>query len=293
MGVVEELRQIPDIRLTENEDMSQKTSLGVGGKAKYYAQPKSVMALMQGIKIAKSNGVKTKIIGNGTNLLISDDGFNGLIVCTKELNRVLLDKGEIIALCGTPLKRLVTFTSGCGRTGVEGLSDIPATVGGAICRNAGAFGYTISDYISEVTSVKDGEVFRRNKNQCGFSYRKSAFLSGEEVVLSAKFRFPKKKEGIKIDFSERRRNSQPTGRTCGSVFVNPVGEYAGKLIEEAGLKGLTIGGATVSDKHANFIVTEKGATAEDVYGLIKTIKSTVYDKFGINLSEEVEYIGDF
>lgn len=293
MGIVEELKTIPDIHFKENEDMSLKTSLKVGGKAKYFVEPESVRGLAEAVKIAKTKGVEYKIVGNGTNLLISDKGFNGLVACTKNLNRVLLDKGEIIALCGTPLSRLVRFTQGSGRVGAEGLADIPATVGGAICRNAGAFGYAVSDYITEVTSVKDGEVIRRKKGECRFSYRKSIFLGNGEFIASAKFHFPKRRDAVKTDFKEQRRKMQPLGRTCGSVFVNPPDVYAGKLIEDAGLKGLTIGGATVSDKHANFIVTTDGATANDVYGLINEIKKEVFAKFGVKLAEEVEYVGEF
>lgn len=293
MGIVEKWKAIPDIHFKENEDMSLKTSLKVGGKARYFVEPESVRGLAEAVRIAKTAGIEYKIVGNGTNLLISDKGYDGLVACTKNLNRVLLDKGEIIALCGTPINRLVKFTQGCGRVGAEGLADIPATVGGAIARNAGAFGYSISDYITEVTSVADGEVIRRKKGECRFSYRKSVFLNSGEFIASAKFHFPKRRESVKTDFKEQRRKTQPLGRTCGSVFINPPNFYAGKLIEDAGLKGLTVGGATVSDKHANFIVTTDGATATDVYGLINEIKKEVFAKFGVKLAEEVEYVGEF
>ena len=293
MGIVEKLKTLPDIHFKQNEDMSLKTSLKVGGKAKYFVEPESVWTFVESVKAAKEYGINYKIVGNGTNLLISDKGYDGLILRTKYLDRVLLDKGEIIALCGVTLNRLVTFSLGCGRVGAEGLVGIPATIGGAICRNAGAFGYTVSDHLSEVTSVKGGEIIRRRKGECRFSYRKSIFLNGDEIIVSAKFHFPKRRESVKTDFTEKRRKTQPLGRTCGSVFVNPPNVYAGKLIEDAGLKGLTVGGATVSDMHANFIVTRDGATAEDVYGLINTVKKEVFKKFGVKLAEEVEYVGEF
>ena len=293
MGIVDFLRQIPDIHFKENENMADRTSLKVGGAARYFVCPESVYALCRSIDAAKDSGVKYKIIGNGTNLLVSDKGFDGLIVCTKNLNGVLLDRGEIIALCGTPLKKFTDFVRGTGRTGAEGLAGIPATVGGAICQNAGAFGFAISDRISEVTSIKDGLTVRRKKSDCRFGYRDSVFKMNGEFIVSAKFKFNKRKTPITEDYAELRKNSQPSGRTCGSVFLNPKGDFAGRLIERAGLKGFKIGGAAVSDKHANFIVTETGATARDVYELVGKIKKDVYAKFNVTLKEEVEYLGEF
>lgn len=295
MGIVEIFRQIPDIHFTEKENMAEKTSLKVGGKARYFATPESVFAFSLCLKAARENGIKYKIIGNGTNLLVSDKGFDGLILCTKNLDRLLLDKGEIIALAGTPLKRFCDFTSGVGRTGAEGLAGIPATVGGAICQNAGAFGVSISDHIREITALRDGETVRYTKSECGFGYRTSVFRENGEFIVSAKFGFNKRKEkaASAVDYAERRRQSQPSGRTCGSVFVNPPNDYAARLIERAGLKGCTVGGASVSVKHANFIMTTDGATANDVSRLIKKIKSEVYADSGVLLKEEVEYLGDF
>lgn len=295
MGIVELLRQIPDIHFKENENMSLKTSLGVGGNARYYVQPESVNGLIKCALAAKSCGVDFKTIGNGTNLLVSDKGYDGLIACTKNLNGLLLDKGEIIALCGTPLARFVNFVAGSGRTGAEGLAGIPATIGGAICQNAGAFGFTVSDYLREVTLLRQGEIVRLKKSQCGFGYRKSVFLGSGDTVISAKFRFPRRraKREAGADYGEMRKKSQPTGRTCGSVFKNPHGDHAGRLIEEAGLKGFRVNGAVVSRVHANFIVAENGATASDVFALIGEIKRRVYFKHGVRLTEELEYLGEF
>lgn len=293
MGIVESLRQIPDINFTENVNLGYRTSFGVGGRAKYYVMPESVYSVVQCVKTAINAGVNYKIIGNGTNILVSDRGYDGLVICTKSLNSVFLDKGEIIALCGTPLNRFVSYVSGCGRTGAEGLIGIPATLGGAICQNAGAFGYTISDCIYEITSIKNGKTIKRKKAACGFGYRTSIYKDSDEFIVSAKFRFKKRKRIVKDYFYERRKAAQPSGRTCGSVFTNPPCDYAGRLIECAGLKGAKIGGAQVSEKHANFIVTGENAAARDVYLLINEIKKEVYEKFGVKLTEEVEYLGEF
>ena len=292
MGIVEFLRQIPDIHFTEKEKMADKTSLKVGGAARYFVMPETVYSTRECVKRAKEYGVKYKVVGNGTNILVSDRGYDGLIICTKNLNGVLLDRGEVIALCGTPLNRLVTFTKGCGRSGAEGLIGIPATVGGAIYENASAFNYSVSDNITEVTALSDGEIKRYKKSECKFGYRTSIFKNNGEFILSARFSFPKKR-AVATDFNKIRRDKQPAGNTCGSIFKNPPDAFAGELIEKANLKGYRIGGATVSDKHANFIVTENGATARDVYNLIQKIKSEVYERFGVQLVEEVEFIGEF
>ena len=293
MGVKETLRGIPDVRFTENENAARFTSFGVGGAAKYFIMPRSIHSLIAGVRAAAECGVKYRIIGNGSNLLVSDGGYDGLIVCTKNLNRVLFDKGEIAVLCGTPLSRLTAFAAGCGRTGFEGLRGIPATLGGAVYQNAGAFGQSVSDHITDITSAKDGEIVRRVRSECRFGYRDSIYKTNGEIIISAKFRFPKRKSGENADYSALRRARQPAGRTCGSVFLNPTGDFAGALIERAGLKGHKVGGARVSDKHANFIIAEDGATALDVYELIEEIKTRVYEKFGVLLKEEVEYLGEF
>ena len=292
MGIVELFRQIPDIHFTEKEKMADKTSLKAGGVARYFVMPETVYSTRECVKRATENGVKYKVIGNGTNILVSDRGYDGLIICTKNLNGVLLDRGEVIALCGTPLSRLITFTKGCGRSGAEGLIGIPATVGGAIYENASAFNYCISDRIEEVTALSDGALKRYKKSECKFGYRTSIFKNNGEFILSARFSFPKKR-AVDTDFNKIRRDKQPAGNTCGSIFKNPPDAFAGELIEKANLKGYRIGGATVSDKHANFIVTENGATACDVYMLIQKIKSEVYEHFGVQLVEEVEFIGEF
>ena len=295
MGIAERLRQIPDIFSEERKNMANKTSLGVGGFARFYISPQTVYSLKTAIAVAEEEKIPYKAVGNCTNLLVSDKGFNGLVIDLKNINGVMLDCGEIIALCGTPLSRLVAFSVGCCRRGAEGLVGIPATVGGALCQNAGAFGYSASDFVSEVTSLKGGTLIRRDKAHCRFAYRDSVFKNNGEIIVSAKFHFPKRKHGDvrPEEFLKRRQSVQPTGRSCGSVFMNPQGDYAGRLIEQAGLKGYSVGKASVSVKHANFIVTEEGATATDVYRLIDNVKRKVRAEFGVTLKEEVEFLGDF
>lgn len=280
-----------------DEPMKFHTAFGVGGKAEFFCAARSLYTVNTLITEAKKRKIPYKILGNATNVLVSDSGFNGLIITTKRLNDVFLNVFEVKAMAGVTIADLLRFCANHGFSGLEALAGIPATVGGAVVMNAGAFGKNISDYVTSVETVINGKIKKYYKHECKFGYRKSRFIGTKEVVTSVSFKFDNgERELIEASvrsFSDIRRKNQPTGRTCGSVFRNPNGFFAGKLIEDAGLKGVSVGGASVSEKHANFIVNDKTATATDVFGLIKKIKETVFDKFGVLLKEEVEYIGDF
>ena len=195
------------------------------------------------------------------------------------------------------IDKLIKFALVHGFGGLEALSGIPATVGGAIVMNAGAFGHNISDYITSVETLCSGKIKVYDNSGCKFTYRSSRFKGKNEVVVSATFKLPElDREIISTSvksYLDLRKSIQPSGRSFGSVFKNPKPYMAGALIDEAGLKGLRIGGAEVSDKHANFIITSSKAKAKDVYMLMLKIKKEVYEIFGIILEEEVELIGEF
>lgn len=249
------------------------------------------------INLAKQYRVKYKVIGNGTNLLVSDLGFDGLIIDIKRLNDVFFKRENVKAMAGASLEKLIRFNLENKLGGLESLSGIPATIGGAVVMNAGAFGHNISDHLLSVETLYNGKIKVYDKNECKFSYRKSRFLGKKEIVISATFNFEKVDRelilaGIK-SYTEIRKSIQPQGRSCGSVFINPKPLSAGALIEKAGLKGYAIGGARVSEKHANFILTSQKARANDVYLLIQYIKQKVKDAFGVELVEEVECVGEF
>lgn len=297
MGFIDEMEDIGFTRILSDQPMKKHTSFGVGGISRFYAEADSLYSLNQLILTAKRHKIKHKLIGNGTNVLVSDKGYNGLIICTKKLNDVFFKRNQVKAMAGADLSKLIKFAVEHGLSGIEKLCGIPATVGGGVVMNAGAFGQTISDSIVEVETLEKGKIKKYYKNQCLFSYRTSRFRKNNQAVISATFEFKasdKDKLNEQMNACQiRRKNIHPTGRSCGSVFKNPTPNSAGALIERAGLKGQTIGGATVSRKHGNFIITSSSATATDVKNLIEHVKDKVFNEFGIMLEEEVEYVGEF
>lgn len=297
MGFKERLGEIYDLDLKENEPMKKHTSIGCGGNARWYTEVISLYSLNRAVQAAKSCRIPVKVIGCGSNLLVSDGGFNGLIISTIKLKDVFKKREGITAMCGAHIADVCTFARNCGLTGLEWAVGIPGTVGGAIVQNAGAFGSCMGDAVASVEALKNGKLVKYYPNDCKFSYRKSKFKSNGETVISATFTLGSADRAQVFEKTEsyllKRRQIQPVGKSCGSVFLNPKGNYAAKLIEQAGLKGYSIGGAAVSEKHANFITASTFATSGDVYALIQYVKKKVKDKFSICLQEEVEFIGEF
>ena len=296
MGFKEQLLDFTYAKVYFDAPMSKRTGLGVGGKARFFADVDSLHGLNLLIALAKQHKVKYKVIGNGTNVLVSDKGFDGIIICIKRISDIFFKQDQVRAMAGASIEKLLKFTVDNNLTGLEALSGIPATVGGAVVMNAGAFGHNISDCITTVETLLDGKIKIYDKSDCKFTYRKSRFLGKKETVVSATFKFEQENREIitaKIkSYLDLRKNIHPSGKSCGSVFKNPKPYTAGALIERAGLKGCSVGGATVSKTHGNFIITKK-ATAQDVKLLIEQIKSKVKDEFDVVLEEEVEYVGEF
>ncbi len=291
------LFEYTNAKIKLSEPMKKHTGYGVGGCARYYAEVDTLYSLNLLINLAKQYRVKYKVIGNGTNILVSDLGFDGLIIDIKRLNDVFFKRENVKAMAGATLEKVIRFNLEHKLGGLEALSGIPATIGGAIVMNAGAFGHNISNHLISVETLRNGKIKIYNKDECKFGYRTSRFVNKKEIVISATFFFPNVERevawsGIK-SYMEIRKALQPQGRSCGSVFTNPKPLSAGALIEKAGLKGYVIGGAKISEKHANFILTSAKAKAKDVYLLIQEIKQKVKDAFGVELKEEVECVGEF
>lgn len=296
MGFKEELEEFSHAKIRFEEPMAKRTALGVGGKAKFFAEIDSLYGLNLLVGLTEKYKVKYKVVGNCTNVLVSDNGYDGLIISLKKLSDVFFKRDQIRAMAGANLEKLIKFAQHNHLSGLEALSGIPATVGGAVVMNAGAFGHNISEHVTTVETLYKGKIKVYDKEDCKFAYRKSRFLNKKEIVVSACFDLKETDRevistGIR-SYLEIRKKIQPSGKSCGSVFKNPKTNTAGALIDKAGLKGYSIGGATVSNQHANFITT-KNATARDVYALINYVKGEIKDKFGIELKEEVEFVGDF
>ena len=297
MGFKNALTECTHAKIYFDEPMKKHTGYSVGGTADYYVEIDSLYTLNEIITLAKKYRVQYKVLGNGTNVLVSDDGFRGIVISLKRLSDVFCKLDEVRAMAGASLEKLIKFAADHRLKGLESLAGIPATIGGAVVMNAGAFGHNISDKITSVETLCDGKIKKYSVDECKFGYRKSRFLGKKEVVVSASFKLENGERevvlaGIKA-YSDLRKSLHPLGRSCGSVFKNPKPDTAGTLIDRAGLKGFSIGGATVSDKHANFIVTTGKATALDVYSVIKHIKEKIKCEFDIQLEEEVEFVGEF
>lgn len=284
----------------ENVDMRQYTSFKAGGCAREMAIVESVEELQAVLKEIHSENKKWLMLGNGSNTLISDKGFDGLVV---KLGDSFADvKVEEDGLtCGTAALMSVVAKIALreSMTGFEPLSGIPGSLGGAVFMNAGAYDGEMKDIVEYVDIVsRDGSEVRRVKGEdMDFSYRHSILEESGDVAVSVKLKMPKgDKEAIAAKMQElmkRRNEKQPVQYpSAGSFFKRPTGYFAGKLVQDAGLKGLTVGGAQVSELHSGFVINIGGATATDIIDLMHLVQNTVYDQFGVKLEPEVRIIGE-
>lgn len=287
-------------QLVANEPMSRHTTFKIGGEADMYVSVESVEELCALIRLAKEKDVCYTVIGNGSNLLVSDSGIRGLVI---EIGQGLAEyevKGNTVyAQAGILLKKLASVAASESLSGLEEVSGVPGTLGGGIFMNAGAYGGELKDTVKKVTYVDDsGEIHTITNEECEFGYRKSIFSGGGKYIVSAELEL-KKGDSSEIaekmaDYTKRRREKQPISYpSAGSTFKRPEGNFAGTLIEKAGLKGYTSGGAMVSELHAGFVINNGGATAQDVIDVIEHTKKTVLEKFRVELEPEVRLIGDF
>ena len=277
------------------EPLNKYTSFRIGGPADYYLEPADKDDVVGIVSYLQEQGIPFLVIGKGSNLLISDDGIRGAVInFERGLNDMRIEGDLILVEAGVPLARFVEFCVQRGYRGVEMLPGIPGTLGGAIMMNAGAYGGEISDHLIEVEVLRGNKIVKVKKEDAGFLYRGSGFKG--DVILNASFKLPEgdKAEIIKLrrELLIKRNRSQPVNYpNSGSMFKNPPGSFAAKLIEGAGLKGERHGKAQISERHANFIVNLGGATANDVLALIELARRTVFEKFGISLELEVKLLG--
>ena len=291
--------RLPDLKVVCDELMSRHTSFRIGGPARRMAYPNSCEQMVALMEIAAECDAKPLVIGKGTNLLVADEGLDRLVIDTSEMNRMEQGKEPFVLLAdaGVSLARLADFACKQGMAGLEFAHGIPGTVGGAVCMNAGAYDGEMKQVIEQVTVYFPGEGVREIAGaDMEFSYRHSLLSDRPDaVVLSAVFRLkPGDPEVVRERMRElmaRRKASQPLEfPSAGSTFKRPTGYFAGTLIDQNGLKGLTVGGAQVSEKHAGFVINVGGATFKDVTGLIEAVQERIFAATGVHLEPEVKII---
>lgn len=290
---------LPALEIRENEPMSEHCSFKIGGPARLMLLPSSAEEAASALAILRSSGAQVLIVGSCTNLLIPDEGYPGAVVrMSKPASSMeLLDAVRIRAQAGATLNALAVFAAQHGLTGLEFAHGIPGSVGGGVAMNAGAYGGEMRDVLESAEYVdKDGAIRTLSGDALGLSYRHSAFSDTDKLITSAVFRLtPGDGEAVRArmnELIEKRRASQPLDMpSAGSTFKRPKTGYAAALIDEAGLKGLRVGGAMVSTKHAGFVVNAGGATYSDVIELMREVRRRVYEFSGVLLEPEVKIIG--
>ena len=284
--------------IQKNVPLAFHTTFKIGGPAKYFYTAKTKEDLIKAIKVAKKINLPFFILGGGSNLLVSDKGFEGVVIKVGSTKYEVKNR-QVFSEAGILLSDLVRITLENNLSGLEWATGIPGTLGGAIRGNAGAFGKSMKDIIKrvEVFDTRTGKIKILKNKDCQFDYRESILKKNKNlIILSAKIEL-KKGERKKIDNQikenlDYRKKTQPLGfLSAGSVFKNPPGHFAGELIEKCGLKGRKIGEAQISKKHANFILNLGNAKTRDVKKLISLIKERIKEKFGLELEEEIEFLG--
>lgn len=282
----------------KNEPMKKYTSFRVGGPAELLIRPKDEESLIKILKTIKENNYKFYILGNGTNIIVKDGGFDGIIILLKDrLKDICVDGLRIRAGAGASLKSLSNRAMENSLTGLEFAHGIPGSVGGAMVMNAGAYDGEMKNIVESVRVLDaDGNIREYSNRQMNFSYRNSIVLEENLIVLSATFILEKgDKKAIKDkyeEFDRRRTEKQPLNLpSAGSTFKKPQGYFAGKLIDDSGLRGFRHKGAGISDKHCGFVVNYDNASAKDILETIEIVQKIVYDNFSVHLEREVKIIG--
>lgn len=286
-------------KIKYNEKMSKYTTMRVGGPCDCIVFPDEISKIKEVIDFCKNENITFFVIGNGSNLLVKDEGIHGVVIkLGHRFGKIEIDGEYILAYAGATMPTLSQLAKKNSLKGLEFACGIPGTIGGGVKMNAGAYGSQISDILYEVTYMDEKEEIKTIKNKdCSFGYRKSIFtINPNYVILSAKFKLEKGNideiENKMRENSLARKTKQPLEYpNFGSVFKRPEGYFVGKLVDDAGLRGYKIGGAQVSTKHTGFIVNVDNATCKDVLDLIEYVQTTVYNKFNVKLTPEVIIIG--
>lgn len=295
--IIEEIKRLNIETIKEDESLSKYTTFKIGGPARVLIEAKSDEEVLKLVRFFDEMKEDYLIIGNGSNLLITDAGIERpVIVLDKNFSNItMIDEVTLYAEAGASLKSLANKALDLGLGGLEAISGIPGTVGGAVYMNAGAYGSEIKDVVTKIRYIKDDRIAELDASEANFAHRRSIFQDKGYIILGAYFKLEKKdKKDIdeeQRDYTQRRKDKQPLEYpSAGSVFKRPEGYYASKLIEDAGLKGLSVGGAMVSKKHSGFIINTGSASFDDVVTLIEKVKAIVLEKFAVSLEEEIRII---
>ncbi len=299
---IENLKALGQIELELKKPLSSVSTIGVGGIADFFIMPNGARAMCEVVKKAKERKIPVFAVGNSSNVIYPDEGVRGAVICTKNMSgfrvKSIPNGARIFVGAGLMLPQLCKIAFESSLSGFEGLCSVPGTVGGAIISNAGAYGYSVSDYLIGIFLLNgEGRLTFRRVKKNDFAYRECRAVKHGEMVLGAVFLLKKAdKKGIfekMQSFREMRRQSQPVGvKSVGSFFKRPTELIsAGELIDRCGLKGFSVGGAMVSQKHANFIVNASGASAKDVIELARKVRKNVFSKTGIMLEPEPVFVG--
>jgi len=303
--VREEIRQkfidvLGNERVLFDEPMSSHTTFRIGGPAEVFAMPENYEQIGAVLTLCDQEQLPYFVLGNGSNLLVSDSGYRGVIIqMDRNMEEIRLEGNEIHACAGALLSSIAVAARNASLTGFEFAGGIPGTLGGAVVMNAGAYGGELKDVLKEaVVMDREGKIFTIPVEKLEMGYRTSVIKTAGYLVLEAVIALekgdPEKIRATMKDLSDRRTEKQPLDcPSAGSTFKRPEGYFAGKLIMDSGLRGYRIGGAQVSEKHCGFVINAGGATAKDVRALMDHVISTVQEKYGVTLEPEVKFLGDF
>ena len=283
-----------------NELMSRHTTFRTGGPASLFIRPRTTEEIKGVLKLLKRSEVDFFILGNGSNLLVSDKGYDGVIISLANFDDIKIeDETKVIAQAGAMNSAIASLARDNSLTGFEFAAGIPGTIGGAMIMNAGAYGGEMKDITAKVTVLSsDGEVIKLDGQAMKFGYRTSAIKGKKFVVLSVLLELQKGNKdeiaGKMQELALKRKEKQPLEfPSAGSTFKRPEGYFAGKLIEDSGLRGFSVGGAAVSEKHCGFVINKGNATSSDIYNLIKHVQDKVYEDSSVKLEPEVIMLGEF
>ena len=290
------LRRIPGLEVWENEPMKRHTTFRIGGPARLMALPRSRKEAAAAVRAATEVGIAPFFLGNGSNLLVADHGYEGFVLKACGLDQVREVNRRLRAESGITLARLANAALGRGLTGLEFAHGIPGTLGGAVVMNAGAYGGEMAQVLVSVTALDlDGSIQTLPAESCGLGYRRSVFSDGQRLVLEARFQLssgdPAAIRARMDELAARRKEKQPLEYpSAGSMFKRPEGYFAAALIDQCGLKGFAVGGAQVSEKHAGFVVNRGGGTCADVLELVRQVQARVQEQTGVALEMEVKVL---